>query len=103
MDDFNNSGKRLIIVFINGSTVSSRYLNDPKYAEIVKLIPKKYLSGHDRRESIISYFEEQLTYMRRDKERLLPPFGAQGQYEWDILYRKAEIFKYKSKINNKNI
>lgn len=96
-EDFNSpEDRRLIIVFLNGSTITQKYFNDPKYSEVINYIPKKFLSAQDRRESIIADSEEQLEILHRDKKKLIQAWGGEPyQYEYGTLYFKAEILKYK--------
>lgn len=94
LEDFNNEERRLNIVFLNGSTITQKYLNDPKYAEIIDYLPKRFLSTSYIRESNIDYAEKTLEFFRRE-----PPDWwlerDQNHRESFFLDLKVNISRYK--------
>lgn len=95
LEDFNNEGRKLIIIFLNGSVISPKYLNDPKYADIIDYLPKEFLSARDRRESKIAHAERALEFFSQE----LPAYLVADEYlhESVFLRLKSDIYKFKTK------
>lgn len=105
LEYLNNTKRELSIVLLNNLTVSEQYLNDPKYTDIIKSIPRQFLTVENFKESTITDTQKELEYSYLMREKFLKedPAHALENYRKYILGLKAKIYKYKNLLTNDQI
>ncbi len=101
---FNNTGRKLTILLLDGSIIDPKYLVDPKYTNTVNNIPQENRSVKDRRDFMVKNAGANIDGIRQAIKKLKESNKIVDQSLVELMFEQKKIgYRYKNLMSDEQI